>query len=177
MATPAYGFKMVTLENLLEPDPVMQYFWQRSPDGSFSQMAAADWAYPILAVKLSDNVPQVVRDAFYFARNAMCYAYWYYPLHTIGSQQILRVADFATDVAAKQNGLRPARGFERRINQLVNAGIISSTERRWDGIRRLRNSATHPAFQQNWGGGMSIELVQIVAGLINSLKWHGETQR
>jgi hypothetical protein len=174
MQSQQYGFKMVTLENLLDPDPVMKLFWQRSPDGNFSQMGPKDWAAPILSFDLSDLVPRVVREAFYFTRNAMCYAYWYYPLLTIGCQQILRVADFATEIAATENGLKPARSFARRIEQLLKAGIIPQAEGRWEGIRRLRNSATHPEFQQNWGGGMSIEMIQTTAALINGLKWRGE---
>jgi len=73
-----YRFKMVTPENLMEPDTVVGYMGTIE-NGEVRPMSPQDFIRPILAVGLDEPVPLIVRQAFYFARNAMCYGYWYWP--------------------------------------------------------------------------------------------------
>jgi hypothetical protein len=166
-----YGFKMVDEMNLLAPDPLMGSMATREND-VVRPMIPNDLLQPILAVTLEERVPFEVRRAFFFARNAMCYGYWYYPLITLGSQQLLRVADYATEVAGSVNGLTPHRNFRPRIDQLVAAGVIDSANRgTWELICRFRNKATHPEWQQIWGIPQTLNVVRAVANEITAMRW------
>ncbi len=135
-------------------------------------MIPNDLLRPILKVTLVEPVPFDVRRTFFFARNAMCYGFWYYPLITMGSQQILRVADYATEVAGSANGLTPHRNFRPRIDQLITAGVIDAAHlQTWEVICRFRNTSTHPAWQQIWGIPQTIQVVRTVADAIQALRW------
>jgi hypothetical protein len=166
-----YGFKMVDAANVLEPDPIISKMATREDD-VIRPMVPSDLLRPILAVTLAAPVPFEVRRAFLFARNAMCYGFWYYPLITIGSQQILRVADYATDVAITASGGKPRRSFRGRVDQLVARGILDHTRlHTWEAICRLRNRATHPDWQEVWGIPQTVRVVETVATEILALRW------
>lgn len=166
-----YGFKLVTAQNLADPDPLVSLLVTREGE-TFRRMTPEDFARPILAVTLEEPVPFEVRHAFLYARNAMCYGYWYWPVVTLGFEQVLRVADFATNVAARANGLKPKWSFERRIDQLIAATIIE-TERKpvWNYIRKLRNKVTHPERQLTWGIAQPITDMRLIAEAIQGLRW------
>jgi hypothetical protein len=166
-----YGFKMIDESNLLEPDPLVGGMAMRE-NNVIRQMVPGDLMRPILAVTVEEPVPFEVRRSFFFARNAMCYGFWYYPLITMGSQQLLRVADYATEVAGKANGLMPHRNFRPRLDQLVAAGVIDPSHlQTWLFICRFRNKATHPEWQQVWGIPQTVQVVRMVADEIKALRW------
>jgi hypothetical protein len=68
-----------------------------------------NYATMLTAINLSSKAPLEVRRAFLFTRNAMCYGYWYYPLFTIATDQLLRIADFAATEAAQQYDIKPPK--------------------------------------------------------------------
>ena len=170
-ATSGYGFKQISVENLTLPDPLVLDMWTREGN-DLRPMTPNDFVRPILAIQLDEPVPFEVRRAFYFARNAMCYGYWYWPAITLGSQQVLRVADLASRTASEERGLKPHQNFGPRISQLRAAGIVDAErEERWNLIVRLRNKATHPEWQQTWGLPQTIDCIIMVAEEIKALRW------
>jgi hypothetical protein len=166
-----YGFKLVTEGNLLEPDPLMGSFATREGD-VIRPMVPADLLRVILPITLENPVPFEVRKAFMFARDAMCYAFWYYPLITLGAQQILRVADYATDVAGRLNGIASHKTFGPRIDQLRAAGVLDGARiSAWNLLCEMRNRVTHPEWQQTWMPSDGITIVRMVADEIQALRW------
>jgi len=167
------SFKDVSAENWLEPDPLMAVMVNRDRrDGSISSVIGTDWIRFVNDLPVSPSVPQEVHTAFMFATGAIGYAYFYYPIFTIVSQQVLRVADFAVDKLFERLGLKPILSFERRLATLRQQGLLTEAQaNRWGGIRHLRNKATHPAWQQNWGLAMSLDMIRIVAEAISDLPW------
>lgn len=167
-----FGFKSVDATNISNPDPVSATLYTLTPDGA-RPMISADWVKPIIAITLPEAIPFEVRRAFVCARDAMCYAYWYYPLLTLMAQQLLRVGDFATDVACRHHAIAPIRSFGRRVAKLLEVGVIPSGDATlWEGILHMRNHSTHPSFQEIWGPGMAIPIAQRVADGIGGMSWN-----
>jgi hypothetical protein len=167
----SYGFKQITPDNLAQPDPLVLNMWTRE-GAEFRPMTPEDFITPILALSLCDPVPLEVRRAFVFARNTMCYGYWYWPAMTLGAQQILRVADYATDVAGRLNGINARQTFGPRITQLAKVGIIDASRRdAWETLLKLRNMVTHPDWQQTWGLPQTVDAAALAAREIQALRW------
>jgi hypothetical protein len=167
------GFKLVTPENWLDPDPINELIVKLDQkDGSVSSVDGRDWIVYVNALALGRNVPQEVRIAYEFTVGAVGYAYFYYPLFTIVVQQLLRIADFSVShLFAVRTDLPPARTFEHRLKVLRDAGYVSNTDfKRWDAIRNLRNIATHPDWQQTWGHS-SLDIVRTIVEIISALPW------
>ena len=159
------GFKLTTVENWLEPDPLMAALVNHNHStGLVRPTQGTDWIAYVARTPLDEHVPFEVWAAFNFAAGAIGYAYFYYPLLTVVSQQALRVADFAVDQLFEAMGKTKVNSLARRLKILRVEGLISEGEfHRWDGIRRLRNKATHPAWQENWGHAMSLQLIETVS--------------
>ncbi|MGA3037429.1 MAG: hypothetical protein ABSE64_08060 [Vulcanimicrobiaceae bacterium] len=61
-----------------------------------------------------------------------------------------------------------------RISHLAQLGYLSARAQNvWEGIRRLRNSATHPETQQIWGIAQAVQIAEAVAEAISTLPWGG----
>ena len=106
------------------------------------------------------------------ALGSLPYAYWYYPLYTLGAQQLLRVADYALDQFARNAGLEQPYSLASRIQELSSSGALSDEDvRRWQLIRRLRNKVAHPTFQKIWGLPQACDVAQSVAEAIAALPW------
>jgi hypothetical protein len=107
------------------------------------------------------------------ALGSLAYAYWYYPLYTIGAQQLLRVADYALDQFARGIGLERSYSLADRIEKLASQGVLGDEAdiSRWQLIRRLRNKVTHPTFQEIWGLPQAHDVAQSVAEAISALPW------
>tara|TARA_B100000315_G_scaffold8245_1_gene8187 strand:- start:42256 stop:42567 length:312 start_codon:yes stop_codon:yes gene_type:complete len=95
----------------------------------------------------------------------------YYSLFALALEQLFRVSESA--VLHKCKALKAPKSintFEKRIDWLVKTSVIHhSRQWRWDGIRQLRNSASHPKFQSIHLPGEAIQIVQNIAEDINSL--------
>lgn len=171
MTTNEMGFKLVDADNVLAPDAVSVDFHILTPLGA-RPMGSDDWIAAINEVQLCEGVPLVVRRAFMMARNAMCYAHWYYPVLTLMVQQLLRVADFANGIACQGYGINTKWPLAKRTAALCEAGAIPKEQAGlWEGLRRQRNHCTHPNFQEVWPPGMVIETARHVAEAINTISW------
>jgi hypothetical protein len=169
----APGFKLTTVGNWLEPDPLMAALVNLNHStGAVTPTQGTDWIAYVARTPLDEHVPFEVWAAFNFAAGAIGYAHFYYPLLTIVSQQVLRVADYAVDRLFEALGKTKVNSLARRLEILQLEVLISEGEfHRWDGIRRLRNKATHPAWQENWGHAMSLQLIETVSLAISALPW------
>lgn len=166
------GFKVVDAENVLTIDPVVADLATMSSDGTTRPMTQQDFARAFAAINLDASVPTEVRRGFLFTRNALCYGYWCYGMLTLGAQQMLRVADDALAFAVRERGITKRMTFADRIRKLVELGDIpAEDEIRWDGVRNLRNSATHQRFQQIWSPGMARQMASTVAILLARVAW------
>jgi hypothetical protein len=89
-------FKRLTVDNWQRPDPGLSIFVRLSlQDGSTRPISGDDWAREILAIELSERVPLEIRRLFAVARGALVYGYFFYPLYTLGAEQLFRVAEAA----------------------------------------------------------------------------------
>lgn len=166
------GFKIVDAENVLAVDPIVAGLATMAPDGTIRPTAEDDFVRVFAAIDVKPHVPFEVRRGFMFARNAMCYGYWCYGMLTLGAQQMLRVADDALAHVARERGHTDRLNFADRIRKLVEVGDIPLEDAlTWDGVRNLRNSATHQRFQQIWSPGMAAQMISTVATLLDRVAW------
>ncbi len=172
-STNGYGFKIPDASNVLEPDPLSKVFSALDEHGA-RPFEPDDILRVLAPIRLTAPVPYEVRRAFQMAFGSLPYAYWYYPLFTLGAQQLLRVADYALDQFARGVGLERPYSLADRIQKLSSSGALSDEDvRRWQLIRRLRNKVTHPTFQEVWGLAQTCDVARSVAEAIAALPWTG----
>ena len=166
-----FGFKKITQNNWLEPDPVLRGFVRISPDGRSQGLTGDDYLNLILKPKLLESVPTEVQALFEVARGAMVYAYFFYPLYSLAAEQLFRVAESAIGHKCEALGAPKLKGlFKRRIDWLVDKGTIPGSElNRWETIRELRNAASHPDRQSIFTPGNAIGLIEGISEQINSI--------
>lgn len=169
------SFKQLSVENYQEPDPVLAPFVRMSnKDGSIRILTGDDWAEKILAVELSEQVPLEVRRLFAVARGALLYGYFFYPLYTLGAEQLFRVAESAVGQKCRDLGV-PAKKledmtFQKRLSHLVDEGVIPAPDhRRWDALRHLRNLTSHPKDQTILLPHTAIGELQMIAADIDAM--------
>jgi hypothetical protein len=157
------GFKEIDAHNWLTPDPIVLHF--------AGMDRATDYVETVLAPRLSANVPEDIRKLFEVARSAMLYGYLFYPLYTLGMEQLLRVGEAAVALKCEQlNMPKKGKKFSDRIDWLAEKGIFNKREfSGWHTLRRLRNSASHPDTQSIVAPGSAIGMVGAVAEDINAL--------
>ncbi len=162
-----FGFKEITPNNWLEPD---REFVKSSPNGQ-TTLAGEDYLSYILRLNLHESVPSDAQALFEVARGAMAYGYFFYPLYTLATEQLFRVAEAA--VAHKCSALRAPKlkeEFKKRIDWLVKESIIpQSKSGLWEAIRNFRNIASHPKEQNIFTPAHTLGMLEPVASQINSL--------
>lgn len=166
-----FGFKEITSSNWLEPDEVLKGFVRMSPGGEPRPITSDDYLRDILRPKLIESVPRDVQALFEVARGAMVYGYFFYPLYTLATEQLFRVAESAIAHKCKALGApKSKRAFEKRIPWLADKGVILRSEvTRWDALRQLRNATSHPDCQSIFTPGNAIGMLEGIARQINSL--------
>jgi hypothetical protein len=174
--TSEMGFKVVTVDNVLEMDPTLEMLAMQTEGGIIRALQPDDFTRHFTAIDLAPQVPLEVRRAFLFARNAMCYGYWCYGILTLGSQQMLRVADDALAHALRMRGIEKRASFKERISRLVTLCDIPAEDKiRWDALRNLRNGATHQSFQQIHSPTDAVRLTTVIAELLGRVTWVSST--
>lgn len=163
-----HGIKQVTPSNWLEIDPA----WTGIHMPSSTDGQGAAWAQYVMQTKLNVAVPADVRTLFSAAQGMIVYSLFFYPLMTLGCDQILRVIE--TALRAKCVELNApstsTKTYMNAISWLVKHGVISvDTEMRWQAARMLRNDVSHPSFQHIYSVGMMREQLELGAELINHL--------
>ena len=168
-------FKRLTVDNFQQPDSTLSVFVRMSAqDGSIRTLSGGDWAQEILTVELSEQVPLEVRRLFAVARGALVYGYFFYPLYTLGAEQLFRVGESAVSHKCRALGMSKRKlkekGFEGQLEHLVTEGIIpSSAQQRWDALRKLRNLTSHPENQSILPPGIAIGELRRIAADIDRL--------
>jgi hypothetical protein len=156
------GFKRLTPETWLEPDPTNGAF------GGFPP--AEDILGHIFEPRLSEKVPNEIRQLFEAARGAMCHGYVFYPLWTLAAEQLFRVVEGATSFRCRELGApRKVRTFEDKIKFLNAQPDASPVEINWHAVRFLRNEASHPKQQTLVPAAMALPVVQGTARALNQL--------
>ena len=125
----------------------------------------------MLDTPVGETVPSELVELFEVARGALCYGFFFYPLYTLGSEQLYRVLEAA--VASKcEREKAPARlrSFRDRIDWLRDEGKIDQeTNDRLHAARELRNISSHADRQSIYDQTAAIRGVGIAAKLINQL--------
>jgi hypothetical protein len=166
-------FKEATPRNWAERDPVNENF--AMPDqGTWRRMTGDDWAGLFLDVELDAHAPEPVRNLFLVARNTLPYGHFFYPLYTLGSEQLYRVVDAALRCYRDLGGPRTKRGndptFGTRIQWLRERGVIVEQHApQWDGFRELRNHTSHAEMQSLFTPGNAYTMLRAVAECVNAI--------
>jgi hypothetical protein len=164
------GFKTITPENWQESD-ILRYI---------PKMTEEIWLRTHLEPKLADTVPDEIHSLFEAARGAMIYGWFYYPLLTLGSDQLFRTLEAAVHHCclkrnipvefADKNGKTRSVKYADQVRRLVEKGVIPvEEESRWEGARGLRNVFAHPKSQMVLSPGMTVDDLYMIASEINRL--------
>ncbi|PWB50792.1 MAG: hypothetical protein C3F06_12115 [Candidatus Methanoperedenaceae archaeon] len=157
-------FKKITVDNWREPDEISSLFINVPLD---------EWISIILEPNLREAVPIEIKKLFEVARGALVYGYFFYPLYTLGLEQLFRVAEAAVTRKCKTMEAPPAicKGdFQKKVKYLVELKVIpNQKEDIWNAIRGLRNIASHPQDQSILAPGEAIGKLSRIADEINSL--------
>jgi hypothetical protein len=112
------GFKRLTADNWIDPDPVNRHFARISPIAGPVSMEGGVWARKFLAVSVADHVPGEVAD----------------PVETAAR---IRYAEL--------EGGAMRSSFKETITHLLERGVIAADQlERWEAARQLRNYSSHP---------------------------------
>jgi len=163
--------RKVNPDKLFELDSVMVHFRSVRNDHE-ETVSATELAQSFMDPQLSYTVPADLQELFETARGALCYGCFFYPLYTLGIDQLWRVLDAATDHKCRELGAskRKTERFGQRIKWLVNAGLIlPEDEKRWDAARQLRNGASHADRQSIYDPATALGLNKSVCEQVNSL--------
>ena len=160
------GFKEITIANWNKPDKVTLRFGPRKNTSEEHPLLLQ-----ILSPKLRQDVPLEIRKLFEVARGAMVYSYYSYPLYTLGLEQLFRVGEATLLFKCKSLGYRKKKStFTGLIAFLAQKQVLdSTTAKKWDALRYLRNSASHPDQQSIYPPGAAITFVESLAAEISAL--------
>ena len=162
-----FGFKRLTIENWLLVDPAWGGVLMPSsrPDPSEA------WVFDIVRSDLDPGVPVNIRRLFEIARGALVYSLMFYPLLTLGTEQMFRVFEASVTEKCKiLNAPSKVKTFADKIKWLAEQSAIDPQEVvRWAAIRHLRNEASHPSDQSILPPNEALHMVDIAIELINPL--------
>lgn len=165
-----FGIKHLTIENWLQPDNPSQSFMGLS-DGQIYTMSGEDWARQILRSKLPEETPCEIQKLYAVAQGIMIYGWFFYPLYTLGIEQLSRVAEAAISYKCKSlNAPTSVDTFTKKVNWLARNSVIPENEKdKWDSVRRLRNLASHLESQTILTPGFVARMLEKLTERINSL--------
>lgn len=140
--------KRLNIENWNEIDPIIAsgaFVRVSLADGSVEKVTSEDWIERSLRPQISPEVPEAIRDLFDIARGAILYGVCFYPLFTLGLEQILRVQEAAARARAVLLGVRVGkRPYEKILDELQTRELLSPEDHEaWTIRRRLWNLTTH----------------------------------
>lgn len=169
-------FRKLTPKNWRQRDNVVNYFCQIR--GSESHPISDDqWAESFLEPELSPDVPYDIRNLFEVAQGLQCYGCYFYPLFTLGSEQLYRVLEAALRYKCDQlQAPEGVNNFERMIEWLHKRGILNKRRYvQWNAARELRNSSTHAIQQSLMDPPGALSGLRTAEDLINELFITDET--
>lgn len=166
------GFKKLTLDNWLEPEKLPSA-WVRisDEDGQARHMTCKDWLRAILEPQLIEEVPKDIHALFEVARGAIAYGCFFYPLYTLGNEQLFRVFEAAVNYKCREMGApKSTKNYYDKLRFLAGKGILSEEgKERWRAARKLRNIASHPDGQSIIMPNQAIGTLMRIADEINFL--------
>lgn len=168
---PELGLRRLTPTNWLERDQTSLGAGYVSDLAGPVVPDAAGWARKFLGVELDDEVPADVRALFAVARGCMPYGWFFYPLYTLGEEQLFRVLEAATHHCYScLDGPRPIPKYVRRIEWLLGVDVIPAGDAfRWNAARKMRNHASHPTRRSAMPPGLVLKHLEVTAWDINAI--------
>jgi hypothetical protein len=162
-----FGFKRLTIDNWLSVDPA----WGGLVMSSSRPDPSEAWVFDIVRSELDPGVPVNIRRLFEIARGTLVYSLMFYPLLTLGTEQMFRVFEASVTEKSKiLNAPAKVRTFADKINWLGEQSAISPQDVvRWTAIRHLRNEASHPSDQSILPPNEALHIVDIAIELITPL--------
>jgi hypothetical protein len=144
-----FGFKEISKENWLQPNDAMAIFATLAPNGEIATITGEDWLDRMLQPKLNDNVPEEVQALFEVARGTLIYGFLFYPLYTLGTEQLMRVGEAAITHRCNQLGAPSgADRFARKLQWLKKRSVIAGDDAfLWGVTCDLRNTSSHARSQ------------------------------
>ena len=162
-----FGFKRLTLDNWLTVDPT----WAGVVMSSSLPDPSEAWVFDLVQSELSPAVPINIGRLFEIARGTLVYSLMFYPLLTLGTEQMFRVFEAALSTKCVDLGA-PAKvkTFAEKIEWLTKSGAIVAHEQdRWTAIRHLRNEASHPKDENIFPPNEALHVVDAAIELRNPL--------
>ncbi|MBR9901137.1 MAG: hypothetical protein GYB19_13915 [Rhodospirillales bacterium] len=164
--------KILTAENWNAMDERSSFIeFQNRFDGSEYCLTGSGWAERLLRYPLKASVPDEIVELQEVAIAVMCYGFNFYPLYTLGQEQITRVLEAAISHAYR--ALKGPSKKTRYVDRLdwVAAKLKFSDDRlkQWHASRAIRNSASHATKQSLFGSSDALNFVRISSILINEL--------
>jgi hypothetical protein len=164
-------FKKLTTENWLDHDSTCDVFIRTRENGTDEAITGNEWAKDFLKPQLNLNVPTEVRELFEVARGTCLYGYFFYPIFTLGMQQIFRVMEAAIEHKCRKLKT-PAENetFSKKLKWLCDNHQFNEKQKiQWDEARKMRNFFSHEKRQSLFDPGSAIRQIQNAIDLINSL--------
>lgn len=163
--------KQITTENWLTHDPIMNVFVAFSDAPNNTVQGGTRLVSHAIEPQLQHQMPEGIVRLYEMARGAICYGCFFYPLYTLGMEQLHRCLDAALKqkIEMLNDGKSPKR-FKERIEWAITNKVIASVDAgRWDAIRELRNEGAHPTGHTIMPPGEAIHSLHIAADLLNDL--------
>ena len=166
-----YGFKRISLANLLEQD---------SHPSHPSRLRGDKWVRACLKPQLESCVPEEIAFLFEVARGSMVYGMFFVPLASLAREQCYRVLEAGARMRCIQLGLFEKKRtedkrlekvfFKELIEALKKAGGIPKADlEAWTTMPFLRNRYSHPASQTILSLESAVRGVEYTAELLNRL--------
>ncbi|HBZ82756.1 MULTISPECIES: hypothetical protein [Brevibacillus] len=166
------GFKKLTIDNWLEGDKTSDYFvWFSEEKQEFYKPSKEQRVEVFLEPTLDDVVPEEVKRLFEVARGCLLYGHFFYPMYTLGLEQLYRVLELAVTLKCTSiNAPESINNFNKRIEYLIDNKIIPQSESiSWHATRRLRNYSSHPSGQTILPPGEALRTLIMTTERINNL--------
>jgi hypothetical protein len=95
----------------------------------------------------------------------------FYPLLTLGAEQLFRVVEAAISLKCTQApSPTNLKTFHKKIDWLAAQRAISPDQQdKLHEIRKLRNLVSHPVEQNLYSVGMALTVLDLVASIVNEL--------
>ncbi|MEQ8387281.1 MAG: hypothetical protein RIE22_00985 [Alphaproteobacteria bacterium] len=164
-------FKKLTTDNWLTPDETARHIVRVAADGTTHGITKEDWTALILEHELEPSVPEDIRNMFEVAQGVLCYGCFFYPLYTLGSEQLYRVLEAAVMHKCASSGApNRLKQYADALKWLRDQGIMSTARfEQWSAARQLRNQASHADRQSIYDPTMAVSGVALATELISEL--------
>lgn len=161
------GIKQIAPENWLRIDPA----WAGTVMPDSRTDPAEAWIADVISAKLSDRVPVEIRKLTEVARGAVAYGLFFYPLLTLGAEQLYRILETAAISRRRDLSGEKKRGnFKGTVAWLIKRKVISADHsNQWRSFIELRHAASHPAAQTIMPPGWVMGLLGTIVELINEI--------